>query len=368
MKQRGVSVALIGGTLPLVTCLDPTEVRVTVHTNVCDLHDVEIVLENGAAAVAHKTLAPDPACDPTKGRRVGDLVFVPSAGPRRVRFQVNGARLNGDCASNPPRDCVIARRSVGYVDHAALTLPVELDLTCVGIPCPVGTTCDRGVCVSDDVSCRVTTCGLADASANVPDATGPCVAPVIGGLTGSPWYWSFDGVDPSPVLEAMTKTSSTLLPGVSRETQITRACGAGLVAGVAQPLGVGIPSAGVGFSFFVFIKPGSMGGELVRKHDTTTTDPLQGISVRIDANSLVVRRCEAFGACYDDVSKLLVPGQWYTVEASIKTNDVIAIAVDGVKLTMLSGNANPTTFRSGTISVGPAPGVVLDELRVFAVQ
>lgn len=69
--------ALVSGVALLAhaTCLEPTEITLTVTSDICDLREVSVYVEDATAPSATKTLTMDPSCDPKKSRSVGTLVF-----------------------------------------------------------------------------------------------------------------------------------------------------------------------------------------------------------------------------------------------------------------------------------------------------
>src|SRR6185503_10823157 len=138
-------------------CLEPTQVRITVTTDVCELADVKI-LKNGAKVTSTKPAQP---CD-----RIGTLVFVPSGATNRFVVEVQGSLPNGSCEPNS-KTCVRALRTVSFQTHAAFELPIALSRSCVGVICEPGTTCDMGQCVPVPVVCERPPCDQGDAS--MPD-------------------------------------------------------------------------------------------------------------------------------------------------------------------------------------------------------
>jgi hypothetical protein len=59
-----------------------------------------------------------------------------------------GTKTADDCVrTNYTGGCIVARRSVRYVSHQRLELPIALDTSCIDVPCGATTTCVNGNCV-----------------------------------------------------------------------------------------------------------------------------------------------------------------------------------------------------------------------------
>lgn len=114
--------------------------------------------------------------------RIGTIAIVPSkSNDDRVvitaAINVRDPAKSEQCPGDPPSpDCIVARRTVGFIPHTPLTLPIHLALACAGVVCKKGETCNDGRCISDVVNCtsESPTCGTVDAG--IVDA-----APVDGG-------------------------------------------------------------------------------------------------------------------------------------------------------------------------------------------
>src|SRR5206468_1387956 len=86
---------------------------------------------------------------------VGSLVVVPGSGKDSqvsVKIVMGIGREARDCSTTSPEGCIIARRTLRYVPHTRLDLPITLYSACVGVPCDPDTTCNiLGQCVPADV-------------------------------------------------------------------------------------------------------------------------------------------------------------------------------------------------------------------------
>ena len=99
---------------------------------------------------------------------IGTLVVAPGGRTATIVVAV-GVKVGGAPAPEPSacadgtaaQSCIIARRSFAFIDHTSLTLPVVLDLRCVGQTCEPSSTCFKGTCVDASVTCNGSECGLA---------------------------------------------------------------------------------------------------------------------------------------------------------------------------------------------------------------
>lgn len=135
----------------LLSCLDPTQVKLEIHTDaLCvDLDETHILVgslgefDDVAPSATTKACADD--------GRIGDIVLVPSEGrDQAIAFEVvAGVGVDTNrCAADDYERCIVARRALTFIPHEPLTLPIELDLECLGIPCEATETCRKGLCVS----------------------------------------------------------------------------------------------------------------------------------------------------------------------------------------------------------------------------
>ncbi len=67
---------------------------------------------------------------------IGTLVVVPSQGDNQtvgIRVTLGVDVLTQNCHGPLYTGCIVARRSLRYVPHHPLTLPIDLDESCLGI-------------------------------------------------------------------------------------------------------------------------------------------------------------------------------------------------------------------------------------------
>ncbi len=225
-------------------CLEATQIRLEIKTDICDLERVVVYLGGASrtAPIAQVDLMPKP-CGADQQRRVGSLVLVPTDRGKTFVVIVEGTTRLGDCAV--PKGCVSASRSVAFLSHSSLELPVNLERSCLDRVCKPGETCVQGACVPEDVDCRtMKTCvPAADASADASlteagleagldsalDAGGcPIVLATILASSSATHHWSFDELN-GPAMDPVGMTSAPLANGYSRLSS-SPGCGNALVS------------------------------------------------------------------------------------------------------------------------------------------
>ncbi len=151
-------VGVVGGlAICLASCLEPTEVKLVLTTDMCDLKHVVIKTEQNGEPVA--------TIDPrgVGPKQLGNIVFIPSGKGETFTVYVVGSRqVDGKCS--PMLPCVETSRTVSYVTHLSLTLPVVLESACVNVLCGAGKTCLHGRCVDAAAICAAggKSCDLSD--------------------------------------------------------------------------------------------------------------------------------------------------------------------------------------------------------------
>jgi hypothetical protein len=93
----------------------------------------------------------------TDGIRIGEIVVIPK-GNRDEKFTikvVGGVDTTADACvkTGDYTGCIVARRSLNFIPHAALELPIFLSSSCEGVPCSTrkDETCVFGACVSANI-------------------------------------------------------------------------------------------------------------------------------------------------------------------------------------------------------------------------
>jgi alpha-tubulin suppressor-like RCC1 family protein len=159
-----------------VSCRQPTEITIHVLTNLgCPGASGDTLASTSIDAASNTTRTTQCSAG-SPYNEVGTLVVVPgpSGDGYRVTVSVAGAaRLNG--APAPDSDaclaqgantsgCIVTTRSLSFISHAALDLPIVIDSRCANVTCKADETCVAGVCVSQCADCD----GGVDAADEVP--------------------------------------------------------------------------------------------------------------------------------------------------------------------------------------------------------
>jgi hypothetical protein len=160
--------AWIVGFSMLVECRSPTELTVTLPTDV-PCGQIASVTITAADPSSLETGAPRVTTDGStcNADGVGSLVLVPS-GAKDARIAVKVIATLGAGGGT-----IVARRRLRFLPHTPLLLPIELSSKCVGKACDANTTCVQGECVDADVP---------DPSACA--APGGCPESLLGGSDG----------------------------------------------------------------------------------------------------------------------------------------------------------------------------------------
>lgn len=146
-------------------CYAPTQIELTITSNLpCDelaaTGGAEIAVAATASALAsQQPTATAPGCVGTAGgasvASLGTLVLVPRGGRSdAVAVQVVVRLPQRTAPCRPPQDvdgCIVVRRSVRFIAHRSLSMPINLDSRCASVACGVDETCDQGRCVVADV-------------------------------------------------------------------------------------------------------------------------------------------------------------------------------------------------------------------------
>lgn len=158
----------------VLSCREPTAIVLEVSTDVdCATVAKQKVLikigsraaiENGSAQVTEAT-----TCDASGN--VGTLTVVPSGDdstPVVIALTLGTAGPSTSCTPGTA-SCIFSSRSLSYVTHTSLHLPIKLSKSCIGVVCGTSETCVAGRCVSDGVqSCPNDVCD--EGSLGPPDA------------------------------------------------------------------------------------------------------------------------------------------------------------------------------------------------------
>jgi hypothetical protein len=147
------------GSLPLVflaNCQDATQVDLEVSTDaMCsDVRETSITV---ATAEELGSKPPDTTTDQCEdaSHRIGTLAVVPSDRENSA-FSVRVVTGLGKSAEQCVEDgylggCIVARRSLRFIPHRTLHLPIQMEVVCKDIPCSATMTCRHGRCVDDTI-------------------------------------------------------------------------------------------------------------------------------------------------------------------------------------------------------------------------
>jgi hypothetical protein len=152
-------------------CLSPTQVTLVLTTDV----DCKQLLTTTITTAAPGDAKAVPAATTStcqNGGDIGTLVLVPS-GDRDGHVDVEVVTAVGVPAAACTRPaygpgCIVARRSLGFLPHTGLTLPIAMRDACRGVICGPADTCVSGVCRSAAVD------------PNACEAAGGCSEAVLG--------------------------------------------------------------------------------------------------------------------------------------------------------------------------------------------
>lgn len=172
MIKRGVPRASLSEVRPLAalmllsallapSCLEPTQVQIELTTDVpcAELGGVAITVGEPGQIEAKPPAAVSLSC--REDGTLGAIVVVPS-GDRDAELSVRvvaGRNLEVEACEapeygpqgTPDTGCIVARRTLRFLPHEPLVLPIVLRAVCVGEPCDPASTCVLGTCVEATV-------------------------------------------------------------------------------------------------------------------------------------------------------------------------------------------------------------------------
>lgn len=102
------------------------------------------------------------SCSPGSPSRIGTLVVTPNDDTGRLSVVVIasfGKSLQRCKAEDGYFGCIVARRTLSFIDHTKLSLDIPLDPSCKNVPCDAVSTCRKGTCVESFVECDSSKCG-----------------------------------------------------------------------------------------------------------------------------------------------------------------------------------------------------------------
>jgi len=170
---RAVAVIAVGSAVTAVSCLDATEVTLVLTTDLpCGAQQgtsIAVGSPDDVSSSAPVTVTSDCALAGGDGSvddagalavpaSIGTMVVVPS-GSRSASFAVQivtavaPVAQPSDCAGLNYQGCIVERRQISFIPHTPLTVPIEMTLDCLSIPCTASETCFHGKCVTPATTC-----------------------------------------------------------------------------------------------------------------------------------------------------------------------------------------------------------------------
>jgi hypothetical protein len=133
------------------SCLDPTQITIEITTDLdcSNVGSTRIFVSTAAEIGASNT--PTTSTAACVNGRIGSLVLVPSQSKDAVGVRVVTAPKMSSCEADG-RGCIDARRTLRFVSHTPLRLPIRMSAVCAGVMCPAGQTCIQGACVDQNIA------------------------------------------------------------------------------------------------------------------------------------------------------------------------------------------------------------------------
>lgn len=140
----------------VASCREPTTILLQISTDVdcATVQKQKVVLRIGtrdAIKAGQGQTTEATTCDANGD--VGTLTVIPSgdeSSPVVISVVLGTVGASAACTPGAP-GCIVASRSIGYVGHTTLKLPIKLTKSCIGVPCGFDQTCVAGTCVSNEV-------------------------------------------------------------------------------------------------------------------------------------------------------------------------------------------------------------------------
>jgi hypothetical protein len=289
-------------------------------------------------------------------------VFIPTKNKNdrfTVRVRAKGRSPGATCAGATTTDCIQAARSVTYIPHSPLTVPIALDRACLDRSCNPGSTCVAGDCVPSDVSnvCRDGVC-----RPPTPDA-GSCPHPWWNQPGPSALTWHFDSTSITDDLGhcgPATISTAPSMPG----------CGAAYADTNPNNLGtsLGCPSDPVASSmtfhlaFWVRVPP-SVGPPLFLVQKTHNAMVSNGWAVMLrNNNELFFNGLVNGQASTASIATGLSP-TWHAIEIIVTSGKLSGAYVDKNKVSVMPASIGDSL--TGNVIVGTTGAAAIDELSIY---
>lgn len=208
--MRGVCLGIaLAFALAMLGCAQPTEITLELTTDAPCNGTVSVTVGSSLTNMGADASASTATCANGSTGTIGTLVIVPSgADNASVAIAVTLDENDGGttCDAGAP-GCIVALRSLSFVPHQNIVLPVALSKSCAAMSCPAGETCVDGTCVAatiqDPKYCASEGCSLVASSDGGPGDAGP--DDVGQGDSGQA-----DGASPDGLSEASLQDGSTM--------------------------------------------------------------------------------------------------------------------------------------------------------------
>lgn len=159
MRKWAVALTLAAAFGVVGACREPTQMTVRIVTEQglrCpELKRVVVIVGPSPQEVEARSTTTYTNVDTTQcesDTSLGSLVVTPDGdrGAVMVIAQVTDA----PCKAPGFENCIVARRSFGFLKHVKEEMPIALSPDCLNLPCGVLESCHRGACVSSEVTCN----------------------------------------------------------------------------------------------------------------------------------------------------------------------------------------------------------------------
>ncbi|HEX7601785.1 MAG TPA: LamG-like jellyroll fold domain-containing protein, partial [Polyangiaceae bacterium] len=331
-------------------------------------------------------------CKDGKGR-IGSIVLVPSGSDdEHVSIRVVASHNSANCAADLHSGCIEARRSLGFVPHTPLYLPVQLAKSCENVVCDnASDTCVSGQCVPSAIECNgacptpgidggpidatfkdvlgvkdvisVSDVLTLDDSPIVPldssslDATSKCLPVAVLDAGVPTYFWHFNEGSGTTTFEATFGTlalpaGASFVPGPSNCLSALALMTNPFVAGTSAALGS--PSPRVGF----WMKTTGANGAILSTFDIAGQKTLWALFVQ--AGNLAANVCGANGCVALNTLTAVADGAWHSIAfAHNQFGSSTVLLVDGIVAGTNTILLNTSTNASLTVGINGA----IDELR-----
>jgi len=358
-SARRVAGLVFGVACAVGACVEPTEVKLVLTTNIPTLTRVQVLLDGdgGANVVADQAVrAPG---------RLGTLVFVPSSPGGRFTVRVRGLEPVNDCENDPKIGCVEASRTVSFLPHRSLELPIDLSSACLGVTCGTNETCVDGLCVGDVVTTE-------DAGVIVPPSDDGGVvtdggAPATCVLTATRQLahatltarYPFSDIGGMATREVVSNAKVSIPMGWALAPAASN-CTTSLQPGPTGTMPLLTNASMTALNLIVWVQPLASASYTV----VAATNGWRLELVPADPNGALAVRFAPGGnlPAVSTVTTLAVDMQWHLIELARGASGTIQIAIDNhptEKLTTTFAPGQPLELRAN------AAPLRIDELRVY---